>query len=60
MKMNAAVVTSFGEPPGYREFDVPQPQSADQILVDVLAAGCTRGSARVPPGRITPAPARCR
>jgi NADPH:quinone reductase-like Zn-dependent oxidoreductase len=39
MKMNAAVVTSFGEPPGYREFDVPQPQSADQILVDVLAAG---------------------
>jgi NADPH:quinone reductase-like Zn-dependent oxidoreductase len=38
-KMNAAVVTSFAEPPRYREFDVPQPQSADQILVDVLAAG---------------------
>jgi NADPH:quinone reductase-like Zn-dependent oxidoreductase len=38
-KMNAAVVTSFAEPPRYREFDVPQPRSADQVLVDVLAAG---------------------
>ena len=38
-KMNAAVVTSFAEPPRYCEFDVPQPRSADQILVDVLAAG---------------------
>ena len=24
-RMNAAVVTSFGEPPHYRSFEVPQP-----------------------------------
>jgi len=38
-KMNAAVVTSFGEPPHYLPFDVPRPRSDDEILVDVLAAG---------------------
>jgi NADPH:quinone reductase-like Zn-dependent oxidoreductase len=38
-KMNAAVVTSFGEPPHYQQFDVPQPATDDEILVDVLAAG---------------------
>jgi NADPH:quinone reductase-like Zn-dependent oxidoreductase len=37
-KMNAAVVTSFEEPPHYLQVDVPQP-AADEILVDVLAAG---------------------
>jgi NADPH:quinone reductase-like Zn-dependent oxidoreductase len=37
--MNAAVVTSFGEPPRYQRFEVPQPNGAGQILVDVLAAG---------------------
>jgi NADPH:quinone reductase-like Zn-dependent oxidoreductase len=38
-KMNAAVVTSFGEVPRYRQFEVPRPASGSQILVDVLAAG---------------------
>jgi hypothetical protein len=37
-KMNAAVVTSFDEPPHYQQFDVPQATSDDQLLVDVLAA----------------------
>src|SRR5579863_8067766 len=37
--MNAAVVTSFGEPPRYQRFEVPRPAGAGQILVDVLAAG---------------------
>jgi NADPH:quinone reductase-like Zn-dependent oxidoreductase len=38
-KMNAAVVTSFGEPPHYQQFEVPQPTGTEQILVDVLAVG---------------------
>jgi NADPH:quinone reductase-like Zn-dependent oxidoreductase len=38
-KMNAAVVTSFSEPPHYLPFDVPQPRTRDEMLVDVLAAG---------------------
>jgi NADPH:quinone reductase-like Zn-dependent oxidoreductase len=38
-KMKAAVVTSFDEPPHYQEFDVPQPRSDDEALVDVLAVG---------------------
>jgi NADPH:quinone reductase-like Zn-dependent oxidoreductase len=38
-KMNAAVVTSFDEPPHYQQFDVPEPTSDDQLLVDVVAAG---------------------
>ena len=37
--MHAAVVTSFDEPPHYRQFDVPRPESDDQTLVDVLAVG---------------------
>src|ERR1700753_2954377 len=37
-QMNAAVVTSFAEPPHYRRFAVPAP-SDGEILVDVLAAG---------------------
>jgi len=37
--MNAAVVTSAGEPPRYQKFEVPQPAGAGEILVDVLAAG---------------------
>jgi NADPH:quinone reductase-like Zn-dependent oxidoreductase len=37
--MNAAVVTSFDEPPHYQNFEVPQPSSDDEILVDVLAVG---------------------
>jgi NADPH:quinone reductase-like Zn-dependent oxidoreductase len=37
--MNAAVVTSFDEPPHYRQFEVPQPTDGDQMLVDVLAVG---------------------
>jgi NADPH:quinone reductase-like Zn-dependent oxidoreductase len=37
--MNAAVVMSFNEPPHYQQFEVPQPQSNDEMLVDVLAIG---------------------
>src|SRR5579862_2635990 len=35
--MNAAVVTSFGEPPHYQPFEVPQPAGDREILVDILA-----------------------
>jgi NADPH:quinone reductase-like Zn-dependent oxidoreductase len=38
-KMNAAVVTSFDQPPHYRQFEVPQPTAGEQLLVDVLAVG---------------------
>ena len=38
-KMNAAVVTSFDEPPHYQQFDVPLPSTDDEILVHVLAVG---------------------
>ena len=37
--MNAAVVTSFDQPPHYQPFDVPDATEPHQILVDVLAAG---------------------
>jgi NADPH:quinone reductase-like Zn-dependent oxidoreductase len=37
--MNAAVVTSFEEPPHYQPIEVPQPATSEEILVDVLAAG---------------------
>jgi NADPH:quinone reductase-like Zn-dependent oxidoreductase len=37
--MKAAVVSSFEEPPHYREFEVPRPTSEDEVLVEVLAAG---------------------
>jgi NADPH:quinone reductase-like Zn-dependent oxidoreductase len=37
--MHAAVVTSFDEPPHYQPFEVPQPTSSQEILVDVLAVG---------------------
>src|SRR5580692_2192631 len=39
MKMNAAVVTSFDEPPHYQSFDPPQPRGEHEVLADVLAAG---------------------
>ncbi len=38
-RMHAAVVTSFAEPPHYREFEVPQPSTDREVLVDVLAVG---------------------
>jgi NADPH:quinone reductase-like Zn-dependent oxidoreductase len=37
--MHAAVVTSFDRPPAYAEFPTPTPQSADEVLVDVIASG---------------------
>jgi len=37
--MNAAVVTSFDEPPHYQKFEIPRPRAANEILVDVLAVG---------------------
>jgi NADPH:quinone reductase-like Zn-dependent oxidoreductase len=46
--MNAAVVRSFADPPAYEPFDTPTPSSADEMLIDVLAAGLhprTRSSA---------------
>jgi NADPH:quinone reductase-like Zn-dependent oxidoreductase len=38
-KMHAAVVSSFDEPPHYRQFDVPTPSGDHQRLLDVLAVG---------------------
>ena len=38
-RMNAAVVTSFAEPPHYQPFDVPPPRHDGEALVDVLAVG---------------------
>jgi NADPH:quinone reductase-like Zn-dependent oxidoreductase len=40
--VHAAVVTSFAAPPSYREFVVPTPRSADEVLVDVVASGLHR------------------
>src|ERR1700761_3065337 len=37
--MNAAVVTSFEEPPRYQRFEAPEPSADGQVLADVLAAG---------------------
>ncbi len=37
--MHAAVVTTFDTPPAYREFPTPTPQTPDEMLVDVIAAG---------------------
>jgi NADPH:quinone reductase-like Zn-dependent oxidoreductase len=37
--MHAAVVTAFGSAPRYQEFATPIPAGADEMLVDVLAAG---------------------
>jgi NADPH:quinone reductase-like Zn-dependent oxidoreductase len=39
MKMNAAVVTSFAEPPRYQAFDTPLPEGGHEVLADVLAVG---------------------
>src|SRR6201992_1607896 len=40
--MHAAVITSFDEPPSYREFAEPTPQGDHEVLVDVLASGLHR------------------
>ena len=37
--MNAAVVTSFDQPPRYQRFAAPEPAGADEVVADVLAAG---------------------
>lgn len=37
--MHAAVVTAFDKPPTYREVPTPTPQTPDEILIDVIAAG---------------------
>jgi NADPH:quinone reductase-like Zn-dependent oxidoreductase len=37
--MNAAVVTSFDQPPHYLPFEAPHPSTPEEILVDVLAVG---------------------
>ena len=38
-QMNAAVVTSFEQPPRYQRFDVPRPKDDSEVLADVLAVG---------------------
>ena len=38
-RMNAAVVTSFAEPPHYQQAEVPRPRTPEETLVDVLAVG---------------------
>jgi NADPH:quinone reductase-like Zn-dependent oxidoreductase len=40
--MHAAVITTFDEPPSYREFGEPQPQGDHEMLVEVLASGLHR------------------
>jgi NADPH:quinone reductase-like Zn-dependent oxidoreductase len=37
--MHAAVVTTFDRPPAYREIPSPTPQTADEVVVDVIASG---------------------
>jgi NADPH:quinone reductase-like Zn-dependent oxidoreductase len=37
--MRAAVITSFDTPPTCQDFPIPTPQTPDEVLVDVLAAG---------------------
>jgi NADPH:quinone reductase-like Zn-dependent oxidoreductase len=39
MRMHAAVVRSFDQPPRYEVFDTPEPAGPDESLVDVLAVG---------------------
>jgi len=38
-RMNAAVVTSFAEPPHYQQAEVPRPRTKEEMLVDVLGVG---------------------
>jgi hypothetical protein len=63
-RMNAAVVTSFAEPPHYLPFDVPQPRREGDVLADVLAAGLhprvRSGAAGAHYGRGRPAHRRSR
>jgi NADPH:quinone reductase-like Zn-dependent oxidoreductase len=37
--MHAAVVTAFDRAPAYREFPTPTPQTPEEMVVDVIAAG---------------------
>lgn len=37
--MRAAVITSFDTPPTCQDFPIPTPQTPDDVLVDVIAAG---------------------
>src|ERR1700748_3705795 len=37
--MHAAGVTTFDRPPAYREFPSPTTQTADEVVVDVIASG---------------------
>ena len=37
--MNAALVTSFDQPPHYEQVEMPEPTTAEELLVDVLAVG---------------------
>ena len=39
MRMHAAVVRSFDQPPRYETFDKPEPDGPDESLVEVLAVG---------------------
>ncbi len=59
-KMSAAVVTSFGDPPRYRDVEVPRPAASSEVLVDVLAVGLHPRVRTGAAGAITPALASCR
>ena len=37
--MHAALVTSFEEPPHYREIETPEPRGGHEVVADVLAVG---------------------
>src|SRR5580704_4096840 len=39
MKMKAAVVASFAEPPHFQDFATPEPRCEHEVLADVLAVG---------------------
>ena len=51
-KMNAAVVTSFDEPPQYMNFQVPQPKVDGEIVVEVLAVGLHPRTRSLPSARL--------
>lgn len=59
-RMNAAVVRSFDEPPHYEQFEVPQPTTDSEMLVESSPSACTRGCVAALMARTTRAPGRCR
>ncbi len=50
--MNAAVVTCFGEPPHYQQFEVPEPMTTSRRWSTSWLSACTHGSAPTPRGSL--------